>query len=733
MLARSSLFASIALGALAVACAPEAEDERAEATPAAEMANEGETASPAAAAQPEHAFGQVNAARLIAADEEPDQWLSAARTYDEQRFSPLDAVNTDNVDELGLAWYADMNTQRGQEATPVVVDGALYVTTAWSMVKAFDAATGAPLWDFDPEVPREYGVNACCDVVNRGVAVWDGKVYVGTLFGELIALDAETGEVVWRIDTIEDRSRPYTITGVPRIVDGLVMIGNGGAEYGVRGYVTAYDAETGEQAWRWYTVPGNPADGFENEAMEMAADTWNGEWWFLGGGGTVWDGMAYDVDLDLLYIGVGNGSPWNQALRSPGGGDNLFLSSIVALRPDTGEYVWHYQTTPGETWDYTATQPIMVADLEIDGEDRRVVMQAPKNGFFYVLDAETGELISAETFAPINWATHVDMETGRPVEVEAARYDKTGEAAVVAPAPLGAHNWHPMSFSPETGYVYLPTVQNNSAYAPIPSAEFEVNPIGWNIGISFAGAAAAYAAPGAPARINRGYLQAWDPVTQSAAWTVEPEGGGTTGGTLATAGGLVFQGNSHGYFLAFDAETGETLWNTPTQTGIVAAPSTYSIDGEQYVAVLAGSRGFSPTAGDDANDIGQTNPLSTNNSRLLVFKLGASGALPREMPSAETDVADFTPPESTASAEVIAAGAAVYAENCGVCHGPDAVSGGTFPDLRQSQRLFDEAAWNAVVVGGELAGNGMVSFEAVLDDGESEAIMAYVIDRANAE
>jgi alcohol dehydrogenase (cytochrome c)/quinohemoprotein ethanol dehydrogenase len=331
----------------------------------------------------------VNASRITAADQEPGNWLSHGRSYDEQRFSPLKQINSDNAADLGLEWIYEFDTRRGLEATPIVVDGVMFTTGAWSQVFALDARSGELLWKYDPEVPGEWAVHACCDVVNRGVAIWEGSVFVGTLDGRLVSLDARTGKVNWTVLTI-DKSKPYTITGAPRVVNGKVVIGNGGAEYGVRGYVSAYSAETGAMAWRFYTVPGNPAEGFESEVMEKAAETWTGEWWTMGGGGTVWDSMAFDPELNLLYIGVGNGSPWNQQLRSPGGGDNLFLSSIVALDADTGKYVWHYQTTPGETWDYTATQHMILTELEIDGRERKVLLQAPKNGFFYVLDRENG-------------------------------------------------------------------------------------------------------------------------------------------------------------------------------------------------------------------------------------------------------------------------------------------------------------------------------------------------------
>ena len=668
----------------------------------------------------------VDAARLAAADDEPGSWMSYGRTYDEQRYSPLDRINRDNVGELGLAWYAGVNTSRGQEATPIVVDGALYVSTAWSMVYAFDAASGEPLWMYDPEVDRNKGRDACCDVVNRGVAVWDGKVFVGTIDGRLVAINAADGSLAWETMTT-DPALPYTITGAPRVIKGLVMIGNGGAEYGVRGYVTAYDAASGEQVWRFHTVPGNPADGYESDVMTAAANTWTGEWWRLGGGGTVWDAMAYDAELDLLYIGVGNGSPWNQSLRSPDGGDNLFLTSIVALDPDDGSYAWHYQTVPGETWDYTATQHIMLADLEIDGETRRVVMQAPKNGFFYVLDAASGEFISAEPYTPVNWASHIDPDTGRPVEMPEARYDRTGQPALVSPGPLGGHNWYPMAFSQRTNLVYIPVTENFLGY--VADAEFVVDPEGWNTGIDFGrGVGFMLSLPDAP--VNAALLKAWDPVAQEEVWRVMHPGGSSAAGVLATAGGLVFQGNRSGELAAFDDATGERLWSTLTQAGVMAAPSTYAIEGEQYLAQLVGSPAL-PAEGPGAAV--STTDLSSNNSRLLVYRIGGDARLP-EMP----ELADGAPapvelPQIDASNETIAQGETAYNRNCSVCHGPFAVSIrlDTYPDLRTSPLLGDAGAWHAVVMEGELADAGMASWEGVIDDSDAEAIRAYVITMAS--
>ncbi len=376
------------------------------------------------AAEPE--AGNVTEARLLAADDDPDNWLSHGRTYDEQRYSPLEDINDGNVKDLSLAWAVEFDTNRGQEATPIVVDGVMYLTTAWSKVMAVDAATGKVLWKFDPQPIGAKGAHACCDVVNRGVAVWQGKVFSGTIDGRLIALDAATGEKLWDVVTV-DQSKPYTITGAPRVVRGKVIIGNSGAELGVRGYVSAYDAESGKLVWRFYTAPGNPADGPDGAASDeafarFAGKTWNGNWWEMGGGGTVWDAIVYDPEFDQLLIGVGNGSPWNHRARSAGKGDNLFLSSILALDPDTGKYKWHYQVNPGETWDFTATQQITLADLTIDGKVRKVAMQAPKNGFFYVIDRSNGKLISAEAYAPQNWAERIDVATGRPVEKPEARF-----------------------------------------------------------------------------------------------------------------------------------------------------------------------------------------------------------------------------------------------------------------------------------------------------------------------
>ena len=668
----------------------------------------------------------IDGARIIKAD--GGEWLSYGRTYDEQRFSPLDQINTGNVGELGLAWYADLDTARGQEATPLVIDGKIYVTTAWSKVKAFDATTGKPLWDYDPKVPGETGVKACCDVVNRGLAAWGNMLFLGTLDGRLIALDRGTGREIWSKVTV-DQDKSYTITGAPRVIDGMVIIGNGGAEFGVRGFVAAYDAATGKQLWKFYTVPDRPGAN-EAEYLKAAETSWKGEYWNIGGGGTVWDAMAYDPELGLLYVGVGNGSPWNQAYRSPGGGDNLYLSSIVAIKVKTGEYAWHYQTTPGETWDYTATQHIMLADLEIDGKTRKVLMQAPKNGFFYVIDRTTGEFISANNFVPVNWATGIDQKTGRPIENPAARVDKTGKPFIVSPGPLGAHNWHPMAYDAKQKLVFIPA--QITSYPYIPAAGWKPSKIGFNVGMDTANNAmpADNAVREAAKKATKGVLIAWDPVAQKERWRVTL-GGPWNGGVLATAGGLVFQGNAMGNFVAYDSASGKNLWSFEAQTGVVAAPMTYSIDGQQYVAVLAGWGGAWPITAGVLSDM--SGPVR-NISRLLVFKLGGKGKLPA-MPAA--DDLPLDPPGLTAAADVVQGGAQLYGRYCTVCHGDAAVQasgrGGIIPDLRYSGTLSSAENWQMIVHDGALKDNGMVSFAPVMSKPEIDSIRQYVIARANED
>jgi len=660
----------------------------------------------------------VDAGRLTAADSEPGNWMDPGRTYDEQRFSPLQKIDADNVRQLGLAWFYDLDAaHRGQESTPLVIDGVMYVTSAWSKVQ-----TGAPLWTFDPQVPGQVAVNACCDTVNRGVAAWKGRLYLGTLDGRLIALDASTGKPVWETMTVPPGAR-YTITGAPRVVKGMVLIGNGGAEMGMRGYIAAYDADSGKQIWRFYTVPGDPAKPFESAALEKAATTWSGEWWKLGGGGPVWDSMAYDPALNLLYIGVGNGTPWNRAKVR---GDALYLSSIVALHPDNGEYAWHYQTTPGDEWDYDACSPLILADLALGGIQRRVIMQAPKNGFFYVLDRASGELLSADPYAVTNWAKRVDMKSGRPIVESAARYSETGKPFIAMPGPGGGHSWQPMSFSPATHLVYLPVTELSFPF--FPEKSLKLHELAWNTGIDF-NAGSLPQDPKIKAFIKsglKGHLAAWDPVARKEAWRVEL-GRPWNGGVVSTAGNLVFQGNGMGEFAAYRADNGQRLWTAETQAGVLAAPITYLVDGVQYVAVEVGWGGaFGLAAGELAHD----SHVASNLPRVLVYKLGGNVALPA-LPASAPAVLD--PPPDVASAAAVAAGKALYHTYCSSCHGDSASGSGVLPDLRYSGLINSPEAFDMTVRQGMRVDQGMVAFKDEVSSQDLERIRAYVIHRATED
>jgi quinohemoprotein ethanol dehydrogenase len=664
----------------------------------------------------------VNGSRIVAADGEPGNWMTHGRTYSEQRFSPLKRINDQNVSQLKLAWSYDLDTHRGQEATPLVVDGIMYFTSAWGKVFALNAGTGVLLWSYDPKVPGAWGVNACCDVVNRGVAVWNGKVFVGTLDGRLIALDAVKGTPVWETLTI-DRNFRYTITGAPRVVKGKVIIGNGGGEFGVRGYVSAYDSETGKLVWRFYTVPGDPSKPFESTILAQAAKTWSGDWWKSGGGGTVWDAIVYDPELDLLYVGTGNGTPWNEKYRSPTGGDNLFTCSIVALRPDTGEYVWHYQEDVADDWDFDSDEQIILADISIEGHPRKVLMQAPKNGLFYVIDRTNGTLISAKPFTYINWATGVDMKTGRPLETALARYSGSDPAPIV-PGPLGAHSWQPMSYSPLTGLVYIPV--NDLGFKYKSAEDFEPKKLAANYGIDVVAAGMPQDPKVKKAILDtvKGKLVAWDPLQQKQAWVVERPGP-WNGGTLSTAGNLLFEGTAGGAFEAYRADTGERLWSFAAQTGVMAGPVTYAINSEQYVAVLAGWGGVFPLA---TGEVSFKSGRVSNISRMLVFKLGGTANLPAPAPPAEPPALSFLPNHD--SDATIHKGEQLFQGYCAACHGDVAVSGGVLPDLRYSGTL-DSDEWFSDVLGGMLQSQGMVSFAKELSHEDAVSIRAYVIFRRN--
>lgn len=641
----------------------------------------------------------------------------------EQRFGAQSEITPDNVAKLGLAWFHEFDTDRGQQSIPVVVDGVLYTSTAWSKAYAFDAKTGKELWSFDPEVPHERMAGSCCDAVSRGVAVDQGKVFVAAYDGRLFALDAKTGRKLWEAQTLIDTSKPYTVTGAPRVAGNRVIIGNGGAELGVRGYITAYDTETGQKAWRFFTVP-NPTGAPDGEVsdkiiQEKVNASWSdGAWKTTGGGGTVWDGMAYDPQADLFYFGVGNGNPHNYQIRSGGKGDNLFLASIVAVRPKTGEYVWHYQLNPGETWDYTATQALALADLTIGGKPRKVIMQVPKNGFYYVIDRLSGQLISAKPIGEVNWAKEIDLKTGRPVENPEARMPK-GYFDMI-PGPMGAHGAQAWSFDPRNGLMYIPAQHMMHRYRP---GKFTYQPGHFNMGYDLSDGASATPATLAEAqKATWGELIAWDPVAQKAVWKVRHPWF-FNGGTLATAGGVVFQGTSDGIFNAYDAKSGNHLWAYKAGNGIAAAPISYEIDGEQYVAVMVGFGG--PSA-----FIGGLSPLQPRRpGRLLVFKLGGEAQAPAYPAEMRNPPLDFTKSASTGD---VKAGALTFSQNCIQCHGPAALSRYQ-ADLLRSGYMASPEALRGVLLEGALKPLGMPSFAGVLNPTEVENIRAYIIDRAKQE
>jgi len=649
------------------------------------------------------------------------EWRRYGGGDDEAHFSPLKSIDTGSVGRLGLAWSYEFDTRRGLEAAPLMVDGVLYTTASWSKVYAIDARSGKPRWSYDPKVPGEVAFKACCDVVNRGVAYHQGRIFVGTLDGRLVALNAKTGKVLWSTVTV-DTTKSYTITGAPRIAKNLVLIGNGGSEFGVRGYLSAYDAATGKLVWRFYTVPpaaGAPADGAASDAIiETARATWHGDFGKLGGGGTVWDAITYDPDHNQVIFGTGNGTPWDENDRSPGGGDNLFIASIVAVDADTGRYRWHYQTTPGDVWDFDAAETLTLADLSLDGQDHKVVLQASKNGFFYVIDRTNGHLLSAKNYAPQTWTTGIDLSTGRPIEAPNARY---GDGIFVSkPSGLGAHNWQAMAYSPLTKLAYIPAHEVPLAYKAM--TPFVETPGGWNTGVDWSANVLPDDTAGLKAirAMLEGHLAAWDPVRQKEVWRVD-QGGPWNGGVLATAGGVVFSGNAKGEVNAYAADSGTRLWSFDAGIGIVAAPISYALDGRQYVALMAGYGGGYVQYAALAEKAGPR-----PNGRLLVFALDSH---------APYSVKTTPPPPPVVVANTWTEaqhdhGAAIYANICSLCHGGTARSSGLNPDLRRSAILADKEAWKTIVIDGALKNRGMISFARWISADDAEAVRAYVAERA---
>ena len=665
----------------------------------------------------------INDDVLKAQADEHGDWITHGRSYKEDRHSKLDKITKENVSQLGLAWALEVGTKRGIQGTPLVRDGIMFATGPWSVLWAIDVRSGEIIWEFDPIADRGRALDYCCGVINRGPALYKGAVIWGTLDGRLVSVDAATGTKNWEVLTIPEDSQ-YSITGAPRIANGRVIIGNGGAEFTARGYVSAYDAETGELAWRFYTVPGNPADGFEQPELEEAAKTWNGEWWANGGGGgTVWDAIVFDPDLNTLYIGVGNGTHWDRSIRSPGGGDNLFLASVVALDATTGAYKWHFQHTPGDTWDYTSTQPITLAEIEIDGEMRKVLMQAPKNGFFYVIDRVTGEFISGETYGYVSWASGLD-QNGRPIENEGVRY-RDGRTWWITPSSHGAHNWQPQAFNPDLGLMYIPASVQAGPYARMGDrGAYDPESIGGKAGVNISMNAKLYNPPAfdtnplaPPPGAASGRLVAYDPAEQKIAWDI-PQSSHYNGGLLTTSTGLVFQVDAKGVFAARDGSTGDILWSYDTRSGGIAAPITYLVDDMQYITIPVGWGGGQ----------GQTFKFTDrlHQGTFFTFKLGGTAEPLEKLPPLPSDITTLT---TDAPPENIGNGFDLFTHFCIGCH-VVGTGGGALPDLaRSNEGIYD--IYESILLDGRLEAEGMPNLGEYLSAEDVADLKSYVLYTAS--
>lgn len=655
-------------------------------------------------------------------------WAGYGRGYDSDHYSPIDDINQSNVQKLGLAWSFDLPVGNSHSA-PLEVDGTLYFSQAYAVIRAMDVATGNLKWEYDPKVTDVAGDKLRTAWGTRGISFWNNRIYTGTQDGRLIAINAKDGTLAWEVDTTMGKDDGRYITGAPLLYNGIALIGHGGADFSaVRGYVTAYDAETGKKLWRFFTVPGDPKAGPDNEpsdeilATADVKNSWKGEFWKYGGGATVWNSMTYDKELDRVYLGTGNGAPWNQKIRSPGGGDNLFVCSIVALDAKTGKYLWHYQVNPGETWDFNADMDIELATIKLDGKDTKVLMQAPKNGFFYVINRETGKLISAKQWAKQTWAKEIGPD-GRPVELPGVRFEKKGQMFVMYPGGMGTHNWMAMAYSPKTGLVYIPRQE-----APYAYSEEGIKPATWKADKRLS-IASGYA-PGdtrvmPPASTGpTGALVAWDPVKQEEKWAV-PMLSPVNGGVAATAGNLVFQGNAEGKFVAYAADTGKVLWSFDAHTGMVGQPIVFKTGGKQYVAISVGFGALAAVLGPDAAKFNWQ--YRQQKRRMLVFSLDGTAKLPENEKIDPIVLIDD--PKLKFDDKVVAEGSKIFGGHCLACHGPGAIAGGAAPDLRASQIVQNKETFKAIVGMGGLEKAGMPKFDE-LSDKQLEAIRTFVQYRA---
>jgi quinohemoprotein ethanol dehydrogenase len=696
-----------------------------------------ETPSTPAAQPPPRNAADVTAERLAAG--EPDQWLTPGRDANGTYYSPLKDIHAGNVGKLGFAWDYRLGTTRGQESTPLVIDGVMYATSNFGRVYALDAATGKELWKYDPQIDGQRARYPCCDAVNRGLAAFDGRLFVGALDGWLHALDARTGQLVWKVDTLIGRSehKPYTVTGAPLLAGDLIIIGNAGADFaGARGYVSAYDRKSGALRWRFFTVPRNPAEGLQEQAhLEAAVKTWDPRHpWDAGSGGTVWDGMAYDPALRLVYIGTANAAPYNMHLGSRHGGDELYAASIMAIHAEEGSMAWHYQTTPGDRWDYDSTQKLTLADIELDGRRRHVVMQAAKNGFYYVLDRASGELLSAHNFAFVSWTRGIDAKTGRPILDPRADYDHG--PALVFPSEAGAHSWQPMAYDPERGVTFIPVIESGNVIlessdrrAGLVEGQFTTPafpPELWDPTSmrSLYGELPPIQKLARGLKTNtasRGFLRAWSVPQHRVVWEAQTATS-WDGGVLATAGGLVWQGDANGNLNAYAADTGERLAVIPMGISMMAAPMTYRVNGTQYIAIVAGYGGGGVILGAPLDPESAAYRYG-NDGRIIALKIGGP---PVPLPTLRTDLPLPEPPARPTDAAQIAAGEVLYNRFCSRCH----VTGrGNLPDLRRLAPAT-HALFNSIVLGGAYTMKGMGRFDDVLSPADAEAVHAYLIDQA---
>jgi quinohemoprotein ethanol dehydrogenase len=689
------------------------------------------------AAPPPHSPADVTAQRLAAPA--PADWVAPGRDGAGTYFSPLTDINTANVAQLGFAWDYHLGTYRGQESTPLVIDGVMYASSNFGRVYALDAASGKELWTYDPGIDGQWARYACCDAVNRGLVAFQGVLYVGALDGWLHAIDARTGQRLWKVDTLVARSpkKPYTVTGAPLLAGDLVVIGNGGGDFaGARGYVSAYDRKGGALRWRFYTVPRDPAEGPQDQPhLEAAVKTWDPKHpWKAGSGGAAWDGMAYDPALDLVYIGTGNPAPYNLHLDGRRGGDELYAASIVAIHAKDGTLAWYYQTTPGDRWDFDSTEKIVLADLQLGGKRRAVLMQAPKNGYYYVLDRATGELLSAKPYAYVSWARSIDPKTGRPVIDASADYDHG--PALVFPSETGAHAWQPMAFDPVHGVAFLPAIEagniileTSERRAGLVEGQFTTpamppemyDPKAMR---SLYGEVPPLTQLERGLKTNpasRGLLRAWSVSEHRVLWET-PTATSFDSGVLATAGGLVFQGDANGFFNAYAADGGKRLSSIALGSSMMAAPMTYEVKGVQYVAIVAGYGGGAVILGAPLDPESAAYKYG-NEGRVIVMKIG--GSTP-SLPPLRSEVPLPELPVRPADARQIAAGEVLYNRYCSRCH---VMGRGNLPDLRRitpaTHALFD-----SIVLGGAYSVKGMGRFDDVLSSDDAHAIHAWLIDQA---